>query len=90
MGFPETNSARYDECSLLTHVEHASCPLLLVHGTADDNVYFSHTLKLSDALFRAGKKHCVLPLTNFTHMVPDPLVTQRLWERIAQWFKETL
>jgi hypothetical protein len=32
----------------------------------------------------------VLPLTNFTHMVPDPLVTERLWERIATWFKETL
>lgn len=68
----------------------AKRPLLLIHGTADDNVYFLHTLKLSDALFKAGKAHCVLPLTNFTHMVPDPLVTERLWERIATWFKETL
>ena len=31
-----------------------------------------------------------LPLAGFTHMVPDPLVTERLWERIATWFKETL
>jgi dipeptidyl-peptidase-4 len=61
-----------------------------VHGTADDNVYFTHTLKLSDALFRAGKKHQVLPLANFTHMVPEPLVTQRLWETVARFFEENL
>jgi dipeptidyl-peptidase-4 len=53
-------------------------------------VYFIHTLKLSDALFKAGKKHEVLPLSNFTHMVPDPLVTQRLWERVAKFFEENL
>ena len=34
--------------------------------------------------------HAVLPLSNFTHMVPDPLVTERLWERIATHFLETL
>ena len=57
-------------------------PLLLVHGTADDNVYFFHTLKLSDALFRAGKPYELLPLPRLTHMVPDPLVTERQYERV--------
>jgi dipeptidyl-peptidase 4 len=40
-------------------------------------------LKLSDALFRAGKPHGLLPLSDFTHMVADPLVTDRLQQRIA-------
>ena len=65
-------------------------PLLLLHGTADDNVYFLHSVKLSDALFRAGKKHEFLPLAGFTHMVPDPLVTERLYRRIADFFIEHL
>jgi dipeptidyl-peptidase-4 len=69
-------------------VKDAKRPLLIMHGTADDNVYFLHTLKLSDALFRAGKPHVVLPLTNFTHMVPEPVVTQRLEERAVQWLLE--
>lgn len=90
LGLPEANPKAYESSSLLSYVDQAKRPLLLLHGTADDNVYFLHTLKLSDAMFRAGKAHSVLPLTNFTHMVPDPLVTERLWERIATWFKETL
>ena len=62
-------------------------PLLLVHGTADDNVYFRHTLKLTDALFRAGKDFEVLPLSGLTHMVPDPVVTERLWTRSRFTFR---
>ncbi len=31
-------------------------PLFVVHGTADDNVYFLHSLRLTDALFRAGPR----------------------------------
>jgi dipeptidyl-peptidase 4 len=90
LGLPDTGGGVYDSSSLLSYVNDAQRPLLLIHGTADDNVYFLHTLKLSDALFRAGKPHAVLPLANFTHMVPDPVVTQRLWERIATFFKDTL
>ena len=90
LGLPDAQPKAYEVSSLLSYVKDAKRPMLLIHGTADDNVYFLHTLKLSDALFKAGKPHSVLPLTNFTHMVPDPLVTERLWERIATWFKETL
>jgi dipeptidyl-peptidase 4 len=91
LGVPQSaDSPAYRVSSLLTYVDRAQRPLLLVHGTADDNVYFIHTLKLSDALFRAGKKHEVLPLSNFTHMVPEPLVTQRLWERVAAFFEANL
>jgi dipeptidyl-peptidase-4 len=65
-------------------------PLLIVHGTADDNVYFSHAIKLSDALFRAGRRHELLPLAGLTHMVPDPIVTQRLQTRIIEFFRTHL
>lgn len=90
LGLPDAQPQAYEVSSLLSYVKDTKRPVLLIHGTADDNVYFLHSLKLSDALFKAGKPHSVLPLTNFTHMVPEPLVTQRLYERIATWFKETL
>ncbi|MFZ5470953.1 MAG: DPP IV N-terminal domain-containing protein [Myxococcota bacterium] len=87
---PQANASGYQKSSLLTYAKELRRPLLLIHGTADDNVYFFHTLKLSDALFREGKKHQVLPLSNFTHMVPDPLVTERLYGHIARFFQESL
>ncbi len=91
LGVPKNGQdPAYAVSSLMTYVDGAKGQVLLMHGTADDNVYFSHTLKLSNALFRAGKPHEVLPLSNFTHMVPEPLVMQRQWERIARAFKEHL
>jgi dipeptidyl-peptidase-4 len=90
LGLPETNAAAYREASLLTYVDQLRRPLMLVHGTADDNVYFRHTLKLADALFRAGKDFELLPLPGLTHMIPDPVVMQRLYARFALFFHRHL
>ncbi|MDC0710052.1 alpha/beta fold hydrolase [Stigmatella sp. ncwal1] len=93
LGLPQEHPEAYEKSSLLTYAKDLSKPmrpLLLVHGTADDNVYFFHTLKLSDALFRAGKPHDLLPLSGLTHMVPDPLVTQRQNEWVLGYFQKHL
>lgn len=90
LGIPDTDAQAYREGSLLTYADGLRRPLLLVHGTADDNVYFRHTLKLCDALFRAGKDFEVLPLSGLTHMVPDPVVTERLYGRFAAFFRQHL
>ena len=42
-----------------------------VHGIADDNVHFAHTLALIESLYIAGKRAEVITLSS-THMVPDP------------------
>ena len=46
----------------MTYAKDLRRPLLLLHGTADDNVYFRHTLKLANALFREGREFDLLPL----------------------------
>jgi dipeptidyl-peptidase-4 len=87
---PESQKA-YDEASLIPLAKNLRRPLLLVHGTADDNVYFRHTLKLANALFRAGKSFEVLPLPGVTHMyTADPQVTERLWAKTVAFFKTHL
>jgi dipeptidyl-peptidase 4 len=90
LGLPDTDAEAYKEGSLLTYAAELKRPLLLVHGTADDNVYFRHSLKLADVLFREGKDFDILPLSGLTHMVPDPVVTQRLYGRFVQFFHKHL
>ncbi|MCS6976637.1 MAG: S9 family peptidase [Gemmatales bacterium] len=90
LGLPSENPKGYEESSLLTYAPKLARPLLIVHGTRDDNVYFVHALKLSDALFRAGKHHEVLPLAGQTHVVTDPQMRTRLQERTILFFREHL
>jgi dipeptidyl-peptidase-4 len=86
LGLPDEAPEAYRVSDVLTYAAQPSRPLLLLHGTADDNVYFTHSVRLPDALFRAGIAHEFLPLSGFTHMVPDPNVTTRLHHRIRDHF----
>jgi len=91
MGLLPESKAAYDAASLLPLAKDLKRPLMLVHGTADDNVYYRHTLKLSDALFRAGKDFEALALPGVTHMYSaDPTVMERLWAKTAGFFKTHL
>ena len=61
LGLPDDDAAAYDAASLLTMAKDAAAKglparkLLIVHGTADDNVWFLNALKLVDALERAHR-----------------------------------
>jgi dipeptidyl-peptidase-4 len=90
MGLPEDNPKGYEAANVLTYAGRLSRPLLIIHGTADDNVYFMHSLKLADALMRAGKRFDFLPLPGMTHIVPDPHVTRMLYARLLEHFERNL
>jgi dipeptidyl-peptidase-4 len=90
MGLPDNNARGYEASSVLTYCKDLQRPLLIIHGTADDNVYFAHALKMSNALFRSGRTHDFLPLSNFTHMVAEPAVTRALHQRVIRYFQEYL
>ena len=96
LGLPEPSDAEgaYHQSSVLTYGVEAPAedlrPLLVIHGTADDNVYFSHALKLQNTLFRAGRPCELLALSGLTHMVPEPLVMRRMHERVMGFFEQHL
>ncbi|MBI1829963.1 MAG: DPP IV N-terminal domain-containing protein [Planctomycetes bacterium] len=90
LGIPPKDAAAYKEGSILSYAADLKRPLMILHGTADDNVYFRHSLRMVDALFRAGKDFEMVPLSGLTHMVPDPLVMERLHGRIALFFQKHL
>ncbi len=89
-GHPETDAESYRVSNVLTYADRLERPLLIIHGTADDNVYFVHGLKIANALFAAGKDFDFLPLSNQTHMVTRPEFVIPLWTRVVNYFEEHL
>ena len=49
-----------------------------MHGSADDNVYFTHSLELAAALNRANRRFEFLPLPGQTHVVSAA-------DQVRQW-----
>jgi dipeptidyl-peptidase-4 len=84
------NEAGYDASCVLTYAKDLSVPFLLIHGTADDNVYFVHSMKLCDALVRAKKDFEFMPLPGQTHAVSKPEWVEAVQSRIAGFFREHL
>ena len=89
LGLPSENVEGYRASSVLTYAKDLRRPLLLVHGLTDDNVYFQHSVQLSQALFEAGKSFNFLPLLG-THMVSEPVLRLRRQTRIMEFFDAEL
>jgi dipeptidyl-peptidase-4 len=90
MGLPDENPRGYEASSALTWAADLVRPLLILHGTADDNVYFLHSLKLCDALFRAGGRFEFVPLRGYTHMVADSMGVTQVNQRTIRHFQRYL
>ena len=88
LGLP--GDAVYAASSLIGDAPKLSRPLLIIHGTADDNVYFRHSLKLMDALEKAGRSFQFLPTVGSTHMVLDPGLRVQIEKRTVEFFKASL
>jgi dipeptidyl-peptidase-4 len=78
LGHPDTDREVYDANDLTLLAGSLNRPLMLIHGLADDNVAFAHTMKLSTALLAEGKPHSVLPLSGITHMANTETVAESL------------
>ena len=55
MQTPAENAGGYDNNSPVNHADKLKGPLLLVHGSADDNVHFQNSMEMVNALVAAGK-----------------------------------
>jgi len=90
LGHPVEQPEVYAHNSLLEQAENLYRPLLLIHGTADDNVVFAHTLQLSSQLLAHKGEHSVLPLSGVTHMTPQEVVSENIALQSVAFFKRHL
>jgi dipeptidyl-peptidase 4 len=87
---PAGGADDYARNGLVSYAPELTRPLLIIHGTADDNVHFSESLLLADTLFRAGKRFEFLPLAGITHIIAEPGLQIRDWQRVFAFFEENL
>jgi dipeptidyl-peptidase-4 len=89
LGHPDEHPDVYQHNSLLEQ-DALERPLLLIHGTADDNVVFAHTLQLSSHLLANKGEHSVLPLSGVTHMTPQEVVAENIALQSVAFFEQHL
>ncbi|MBU6347420.1 MAG: prolyl oligopeptidase family serine peptidase [Actinomycetales bacterium] len=90
LGNPNEVPDVYRNNSLLEMADNLTRPLLLIHGTADDNVVFAHTLQLSSSLLAHKGEHSVLPLSGVTHMTPQEVVAENIALQSVKFFAHHL
>ncbi|AEA44720.1 S9 family peptidase [Fluviicola taffensis] len=56
MRTPQENAAGYDDNSPVNHAGKLKGKLLLIHGSADDNVHYQNTMEFITALVKANKQ----------------------------------
>ena len=91
MRTPKENKEGYDEGSAIVNANKLNGKLLLVHGTADDNVHLRNMVRYIHALTQANKKFETALYPDSNHSIYYGANTRyHLFERIAEFFKENL
>jgi dipeptidyl-peptidase-4 len=90
LGLPAGNRRGYAHSSVLTHAARLRRPMLVIHGTADDNVFPLHAYRLVDALQRAEREVSFWPLVGHTHKLVDPRAVVRTYRHMGHFFDRVL
>lgn len=90
MSTPEANPAGYAASSVLDAVGELADPLLVIHGTGDDNVHVQHTLQFADRAWREGVRFELMLLPNLAHGINAPGSHLQVFGAIADFFEEHL
>jgi dipeptidyl-peptidase-4 len=77
LGTPRENPDAYLHSSALTHVERVRGDLLLIHGTADENVHLRHSTRLVEAFRAAGREVELVTLPEQRHRTRGTAIRER-------------
>lgn len=90
MRTPKENAEGYDAASAIKRADKLHGELLLMHGTADDNVHLRNAAEYSEALVQADKQFDMHIYTNRNHGIYGGNTTKHLLTRVTEFFIENL
>lgn len=90
MRTPEENPGGYDQNSPVTHADKITGRLLIVHGSADDNVHVQNTMTFAEALVQAGVPFDMAVYTDKNHGIRGGNTTMHLYRKMEDFLKNNL
>ena len=90
-GLPQDNPKGYDDNSPLSHAAKLSerTRLLIIHGTADDNVHFQNSMEMCRRLNDAGKQYDMMVYPDQNHSM-RPSATTLVRQKMIDYTLENL
>jgi dipeptidyl-peptidase-4 len=90
MGLPKDNAKGYDAFSPTTHLQNIKGKLLLVHGTADDNVHFQNSVEMVNTLIKANVQFDFFMFPDKSHSIRGGNARLYLFTKMTDFVKANL
>ncbi len=90
MRTPKENPDGYDDNSPLSHAGDIKGRLLIIHGSADDNVHVQNTFEFTEKMVQAGVQFDMAIYTNRAHGIRGGNTTMHLYTKMTNFLKEQL
>ena len=87
---PQENEDGYENSSLLNKVNNVKCPLLIISGTADDNVHLSNTMEYVSKLISVGKYCDMMLFPNMNHSIYHCNSRSVVYAKMLDYFNKHL
>jgi dipeptidyl-peptidase-4 len=90
MGDPNDGDGKYEISSPITYAKNLAGPLLIIHGMADDNVFFDNTVQMIDALQEAAIPFEMMTYPGKRHRIVGEAENTQLWNMYLDFFNRNL
>ncbi len=90
MNTPQQNEKGYRDASPITYADKLEGKLLLIHGTADDNVHFQNSMEYTKALISEGKQFDMFVFPDKNHSIRGGDTRKYLYDKVIKFFKDNL
>ncbi len=87
---PQENASGYDDNSPLNFAKNLKGKLLLVHGSADDNVHYQNSMEMVTALVNANKDFDLMIYPNKNHSIYGGNTRLHLYNKMTNFILENL
>jgi dipeptidyl-peptidase-4 len=87
---PQSDPAAYERSGVFAHLDGLKSPLLLVHGMADDNVLFTNSTRLIDALVNRNVRFELMTYPGAKHGISSRAGQRHEYGLIEAFFKKHL